>query len=127
MLSVVHKNASNVVLASVKYLRSQSGEPTRITREDGTYTVLDYDAALRVKMEHEFDANDVLVAQTAYEHDADGNRIAKATLTGTQTYSYAAGFKLTGITATSGGETFTHDAGGRLIGLDRDGSTKTLT
>jgi RHS repeat-associated protein len=127
VLSVVHKNASNVVLASVTYIRSASGEPTRITREDGTYTDVEYDTALRVKKESEHDANDVLVAETTYGYDNDGNRTSKTTLTGSETYSYAAGFKLTGITSSAGNETYGHDAGGRLTSITRDGSTKTLS
>ncbi len=121
VLSVVHKNASNVVLASVVYERSPSGEPTKITREDGTYTKIDYDSALRVKKESHFDANDVLVEEIQYGYDADGNRTSKTTLTGQETYSYAAGFKLTGITGTAGNEVYAHDAGGRLTGIDRGG------
>jgi YD repeat-containing protein len=46
VLSVVHRNARNVVLASVDYIRSPSGEPIEITREDGTYVTPAYDAAL---------------------------------------------------------------------------------
>jgi RHS repeat-associated protein len=126
VLSVVHRNASNVVLASVVYERSASGEPTKITREDGTYTRVEYDEALRIKKESEFDANDVLVAETSYGYDLDGNRTSKTTLMGSETYSYAAGFKLTGITGTEGDETYTHDGGGRLVGVSRGGVNRTI-
>jgi len=126
ILSVTHQKGSTV-LAAVTYVRSPSGEPTKITREDSTYVTIEYDSALRVKKESHFDANHVLVAENAYGYDADGNRTSKTTLTGSETYSYAAGFRLTGISGPSGSETYTHDAGGRLVGIDRDGSTKTLT
>jgi RHS repeat-associated protein len=121
VLSVVHRNASNVVLASVAYERSASGEPTKITREDGTYTRVEYDSALRVQKESSFDANDVLVAETQYGYDLDGNRTSKTTLTGSETYSYAAGFKLTGIMGSAGNETYGYDGGGRLASVDRGG------
>jgi len=45
-----------------------------------------------VKKESHFDANHVLIAENAYSYDADGNRTSKTTLTGSETYSYAAGF-----------------------------------
>jgi RHS repeat-associated protein len=121
VLSVVHRNASNAVLASVVYERSASGEPTKITREDGTYTRVEYDSALRVSKESSFDANGVLVAETQYGYDLDGNRTSKTTLTESESYSYAAGFKLTGISGTGGSEVYGHDAGGRLTSIDRGG------
>ena len=119
VLSVVHRNAGNVVLASVVYERSASGEPTKITREDGTYVRLEYDSALaadegiRIRCERR-----AAVAETSYGYDLDGNRTSKTTLTGNETYSYAAGFKLTGITSSAGNEVYAHDAGGRLTGVD---------
>jgi RHS repeat-associated protein len=121
VLSVVHRNASNVVLASVVYERSASGEPTKITREDGTYTRVEYDSALRVHKESSFDANDVLLAETQYWYDLDGNRTSKTMLTGSESYSYASGFKLTGITGSTGNEVYGHDGGGRLTSIDRGG------
>jgi RHS repeat-associated protein len=123
VLSVVHRNASNVVLASVTYVRSPSGEPTKVTREDGSFTDLEYDAALRVKKESEHDANGVLISETQYGYDNDGNRTSKTTLTGNDTYSYSAGFKLDSISHSGGGadDGFQYDGGGRLIGFDRGG------
>ena len=50
-LSVVHEDAAGTVLASVAYERDASGEPTKITREDGSYVDIDYDAAWRVEEE----------------------------------------------------------------------------
>ena len=126
VLSVVHRNASNAVLASVVYERSASGEPTKITREDGTYTKVEYDSALRVSKEQHLDANNVLLSETSYGYDLDGNRTSKTTLTGNETYSYAAGFKLTGISGTDGNEVYAHDAGGRLTGVSRGGVNRTI-
>ena len=79
VLSVIHRNAQNAALASVVYERSLSGEPTKITREDGTYVRVAYDSALRGEKESHFDANDMLVAETAYAYDADGNRTSRTT------------------------------------------------
>jgi RHS repeat-associated protein len=126
VLSIVHRNAANVVLASVAYERSPSGEPSKITREDGTYVVIEYDTALRVSKESEHDHNGVLISETSYGYDLDGNRSSKTTLTGSETYSYAAGFKLTGITSTSGNEAYGHDAGGRLTSVTKGGVARTI-
>jgi RHS repeat-associated protein len=128
VLSVVHKNASNLVLASVTYVRSPSGEPSKITREDNSYVDIEYDAALRVSKESECDANGTLIAETTYGYDSDGNRTSKTTLTGSDTYSYAAGFKLTSVSHSGGGadDQFGYDGGGRVTSITRGGTTKTL-
>ena len=47
----MHKRSDQTVIASSTYLRSATGEPTRITREDGSYVLLDYDSALRIHRE----------------------------------------------------------------------------
>jgi RHS repeat-associated protein len=112
----------------VVYERSASGEPTKITREDGTYTKVEYDSALRVKKEQQFDANNVLLSETSYGYDLDGNRTSKTTLTGSETYSYAAGFKLTSVSHSGGGadDAIGYDNGGRVTSITRNGTTKTL-
>ena len=47
MTNIVHKNSGSTILASIAYERAPFGEPTKITREDGTYVLLKYDAAPR--------------------------------------------------------------------------------
>ena len=130
VLSVVHKNSSNTVLASVAYVRTPSGEPTKMTREDGTYVTLEYDVALRVKKESYFDASANLVQSFEYGYDSDGNRISKVVTANasvnTDTYSYTAGFKLAGVSGSAGAEAYTHDAGGRLTAIDRGGVQRTV-
>lgn len=50
----------------VSYERSGVGEPTKITREDGSYVLLEYDEALRVKKESYYLADGTLLDETAY-------------------------------------------------------------
>jgi hypothetical protein len=49
------------VVSSIVYERNASGEPNTITREDGTYTKLQYDTALRVTKESLYNAQNNLV------------------------------------------------------------------
>ena len=126
VLSVVHTGASGV-LASVTYERSASGEPTKITREDGSYVVLTYDAALRLDTETYYAAGGGVVDAIDYDYDLDGNRTRKTSLTGgVEDYSYSAGFKLDNVTKSSSVDSFTYDGGGRVTGINRDGSTQSL-
>jgi YD repeat-containing protein len=46
--NIVHRKVDGTVLASFGYVRNAGGEPSRITREDGTYVLQGYDAALRL-------------------------------------------------------------------------------
>lgn len=125
--SVVHTNGLGTVLASVLYERSASGEPTKITREDGSYVVITYDAALRVDMETYYDASDTLVDAIDYDYDLDGNRTSKDSLSGGyESYTYTAGFKLSGITSSSGAESYGYDGGGRQVSVMRGGVTRVL-
>ncbi|MCC6876887.1 MAG: hypothetical protein IT378_21460, partial [Sandaracinaceae bacterium] len=79
VLSITHRDAGGGVLASATYERAASGEPTRITREDGSSVRVGYDAALRVVSERYFDASDVLTGEIAYTYDRDGNRRTRTT------------------------------------------------
>ena len=47
--SIVHMTSTGATIASADYVRSPSGEPTRITREDGTYVRLRPRAAPRAR------------------------------------------------------------------------------
>ncbi|MCB9492492.1 MAG: hypothetical protein H6674_10550 [Dehalococcoidia bacterium] len=121
------------MIASVAYIRSPSGEPTRITREDGSYVLVDYDPALRVERERYFDAADVIEEELAYTYDADGNRTSRTQTLGggppvTETYVYGPGSELLRVEV--GGvptQEFTYDAGGRVTRIVRDGRDLTFT
>ena len=127
VLSVVHRNSSNAVLASVTYVRSPSGEPTRITREDGSFVELTYDAALRVETETYRNAAATVLDAIEYEYDADGNRTSKTSLSGGfESYAYEDGFQLASITTTSGTETYGYDGGGRQVTATRGGVARVL-
>ena len=126
--SLVHATSSGTVLASVSYVRADSGEPTRITREDGSYVLVAYDAALRVERERYFDASDALVEEIAYTYDADGNRSSRTTSSGTETYVYASGARLLHIER--GGApvaSYTYDGGGRVTRIERGVDAHTLS
>ncbi|NJR19363.1 MAG: RHS repeat protein [Calothrix sp. CSU_2_0] len=47
--SITHTNAQGQVLSFVTYERKGIGEPSKITREDGSYTKLEYDDSLRLR------------------------------------------------------------------------------
>ncbi len=131
--AIVHADGGGAVIASVAYVRAPSGEPTRISREDGSYVLVDYDAALRVERERYFDAADVLEEELAYTYDADGNRTSRTRQLGggpavVETYVYGPGSELLRVEV--GGvptQEFTYDAGGRCTRIVRDGRDLRLT
>jgi YD repeat-containing protein len=126
-LSVVHRDASNVVLVSRTYVRAPGGEPTRITKQDGSYVEIGYDAALRITSERYYAAAGVLEEELGYSYDADGNRLTKTRNGVVSTYSYAAGSRLIGVSTEGELEAWTTDNGGRETGLVVDGRQLSLT
>jgi RHS repeat-associated protein len=120
---ITHTNTvTNQVLSSVTYEREGIGEPTKITREDGTYVKLKYDDSLRVEKESYYDANSVLVEEISYTYDGTGKRTSKRDRFGTENYNYKAGFQLDTISGASS-ENYDFDANGRLTLIERDGKT----
>jgi len=123
--SIVHADSGGTVIASVAYVRNPSGEPNRITREDGSYVLVDYDAALRVERERYFDASDAIEEEISYTYDADGNRTSRTmSLAGgppvTEDYVYGSGSELLRVEV--GGvvtQEFTYDSGGRVTRIER--------
>ena len=128
--SIVHTNASGTVLASVTYERKGIGEPTKITREDGSFVALEYDAALRVKKESYYNAAGVLQDETSYTYDAAGKRLVQSTtrnnITSDRSYNYTAGYQLDAIAEPGETENYDYDANGRLTYIVRDGKTLDL-
>jgi RHS repeat-associated protein len=124
--SVTHKDAQGNVLSSVSYERKDSGEPSKIIREDGTYTKLLYDKALRVKNEQFYNAQNLLLDERTYVYDEDGKRIATISSAATRTYNYTAGYQLDSITATAGNEDYDYDVNGRMDLMQRDGQNLDL-
>jgi RHS repeat-associated protein len=124
--TVSHKDAQGSVISSVTYERKASGEPLKITREDGTYTKLQYDSALRVTNEQFYSAQNVLMDERTYVYDEDGKRIATITSASTRTYNYTAGYQLDSITATGINEDYDYDVNGRMDLIARDGQTLDL-
>ena len=87
--SVTHTRvADGTVLLSRAYVRAATGEPTRVTHEDGTYVALTYDAALRIASETYHAANDSVLSEVVYTYDQDGNRTSRTVDGETETYTY---------------------------------------
>ncbi len=126
LMAVVHRAAGGAVISSTTYEREGIGEPRRVTREDGSYVLLEYDAALRLTEEAFHDSADNLLETITYTYDAAGNRQAFSNAAGAETYAYGQGFWLSSVTGPSGAETYVHDADGRLTSFTRDGETRGL-
>jgi RHS repeat-associated protein len=127
ILSIVHKAADGNVLASLTYERAKGGEPTKITREDGSYTQITYDASLRVTQEAYYDSNSILTETITYTYDAAGKRTAKTDFQGNHAYNYGSGFRLNTVQDANETEQYTYDADGRLSQVNRDGSNISLS
>jgi RHS repeat-associated protein len=124
VISITHTKGSTV-LASVTYERNGIGEPSKITREDGSYVTLSYDASLRVTAENYHSPAGVLVETISYNYNAAGQRTSKVDRFGTDTYQYKPGYQLDAITGT-GNEDYNYDADGRLNLISRNGTTLDL-
>jgi RHS repeat-associated protein len=124
--SIVHTNAQGQVLASVTYERQGVGEPSKITREDGSYVLLKYDPALRVEKESYYNAAGQLLNETSYTYDASGKRQVQSTSGGDRTFNYTAGYQLDTVTEAGETENYDYDTDGRLTLIERDGQTLDL-
>jgi RHS repeat-associated protein len=123
--NMTHKNNGGTVLASVAYERAPFGEPTRITREDGSYVILNYDSALRLTNEQHY-ASGGLLETLGYGYDASGSRIRLSNANGVFTNSVLPGYRITAVKRQSDGatvETYGYDSGGRINSLNRPGVT----
>ncbi|MFM7887938.1 MAG: RHS repeat domain-containing protein, partial [Pseudanabaena sp.] len=117
------KNGSGVVLASMTYERTGVGEPSKITREDGSYVTYGYDSALRLTKESYFNPAGALQNEITYGYDASGKRTAK----NNQVYAYNNAYQLQTVTGSNGAETYGYDADGRVSAINRDGQTLILS
>ncbi|MCG8461342.1 MAG: DUF6531 domain-containing protein [Holophagales bacterium] len=126
ILSIQHRDAADLVLASVSYERAVTGQPTQITWQDGARVELFYDAALRLVGERYFAADGALEEDLTYGYDPLGNRTSRVDALGVSSYSYAPGSRLSAVTGATA-ESYAHDADGRLVSMDRDGASRALT
>ena len=120
-----HTDGLGSIVSSVSYEQRDSGEPIKITREDGTYRKLQYDTAFRVPREPFYNAQNILVDETSYVYDAAGKRIATVKNLDTQTYKYDKIYQLDSITSPHP-EDYAYDANGRMDLIQRDGKTLDL-
>jgi RHS repeat-associated protein len=117
------KNGAGTVLSSLTYERSGIGEPTKITREDGSFVTYGYDGALRLTRESYFGTTGTLQSEISYTYDASGKRLTK----NSEVYAYNNGYQLQGVTGANGAETYGYDADGRVSTINRDGGTLNLS
>lgn len=125
LTNIVHKNGTTV-LASFTYERATGGEPTKITREDGSWVELNYDAALRLTNELYKTSGGAVAEQIGYGYDASGNRVRLVKAGITLTNSVAPGYQVQAVKNASTGataETYEYDNGGRVTTINRDGAT----
>jgi RHS repeat-associated protein len=121
--SIVYAKADGTVLASETYTRNAGGEPSKVLREDGSYTLYEYDPAVRLSQETNYTAVGVAVKSISYSYDLDGKRTRKVDNLGTQDYAYNANGQL----ETAGVNGYSYDADGRLIQVTKSGNTVTLS
>jgi RHS repeat-associated protein len=128
--NLVHKRFSDgQVLVSFGYVRANGGEPTRITREDGGYVELKYDAALRLTNEVYRTVGGSLVEEIAYGYDAAGNRTRFLKAGVTLTNAVSGGYRITALKNAASGataESFAYDNGGRVTYIERGSVTNRL-
>ncbi len=125
--NIIHKTSGGTILASVLYERAAGGEPTKATREDGTYVVLGYDAALRLTNEIYYSSGGVAQTTNSYGYDASGSRIRLVKGGTVLTNAVSAGYRVTEIKNGSGTvETYGYDNGGRVTTISRDGAVLNL-
>jgi RHS repeat-associated protein len=128
VISIVHLASNGTVLASVAYERTGVGQPTKVTREDGSYTVFSYDTALRLTQEDYFSAAaGMLVQSISYSYDAAGLRTTKTDNVGSHVYNYKPGYQLDKIQEASETESYGYDVDGRVNKIIRDGKSITLS
>ncbi len=132
VMAVTHRRADTSVIASRTYLRSPSGEPTRITNQDGSYVLITYDDALRVESEAYRDVSDAVLDNITYTYDLDGNRTTRrrGPTIGTsvlEEYEYEAGDELVEVSVSgTPTQTWEHDDGGRTTRIARDGHDQAI-
>ena len=129
------RESGDAVLASFAYdyggPSSSTGEPLKVTREDGSYARYEYDEANRVRAERHHDAAGVLQELIEYGYDDAGNRTSRVArggagaVTSDKQSVLQPGYKLDQVTGTSA-EDYDYDAGGRTTLINRGGSSRTL-
>ena len=122
ILRLEHRDASGEILLSRTYERLPMGEPQRITRQDGSYVELSYDAGFRLERESHHAADGGLEKEIVYTYDIAGGRTAVVRDGETETYRYGVGHRLVAIHR--GEEEIVrdvYDRDGRVVERTRDG------
>jgi RHS repeat-associated protein len=121
--SIVYTKADGTVLASENYTRNAGGEPSKVTREDGSYTLYEYDGAVRLSKETSYNGNGQAIRSISYTYDLDGKRTRKVDNLGTSDYTYNANGQL----ASAGQNGYIYDVDGRLNTVTKNGQTVNFT
>jgi RHS repeat-associated protein len=123
IVSIVFTKADGTVLASQTYTRNLGGEPNKILREDGSYTLYDYDPGNRLSKEVAYNSSGVAIRSIEYSYDADGKRTRKVDNLGTHNYTYNADGQLELVDT----DIYNYDVDGRLQQVTRGGHNIMLT
>jgi RHS repeat-associated protein len=123
IINLTYTNANGTVLVSETYTRNAGGEPSKVLREDGSYTLYEYDVALRLSKEAVYNPAGGLVESIEYSYDLDGKRTKKVDAAGTHNYNYNANGQLASV----GQDGYVYDVDGRLQQFNRDSKTVVLS
>jgi YD repeat-containing protein len=69
IINLTYTKANGTVLVSETYTRNAGGEPSKVLREDGSYTLYEYDAALRLSKEVVYNPAGGLLESIEYSYD----------------------------------------------------------
>jgi len=119
LVSIVHRNDEEEVIAGEEYDLLPTGAPDLVTRADGSWVDFDYDPAMRLVRERYYNNGSQLVDEIEYTYDGAGNRSTRETSAGTATYGYDPGHKLRTVTGVSPTESYDFDEDGRVRHIER--------
>jgi RHS repeat-associated protein len=123
IINLTYTKANGTVLVSETYTRNAGGEPSKVLREDGSYTLYEYDSAVRLSKEVVYNPAGGLVESIEYSYDLDGKRTKKVDAAGTHNYNYNANGQLAFV----GQDSYVYDVDGRLSQFNRDSKTVVLS
>jgi YD repeat-containing protein len=123
--AIIHRWGDGGLIASVASERDASGAPTRITREGGASTAVQYDGASRVISETFRLPNGEIEEASTYGYDQAGNRLAHSANSISASYTYLAGSILQSVSGQDA-MAFSYDQDGRVTSIDRDGLVQQL-
>jgi RHS repeat-associated protein len=119
---LTYTKADGTILVLETYTCNIGGELSKVTREDGSYTLYEYDAAKRLSKEIIYNPSGALIESITYSYNLDGKRTRKIDAAGTHDYNYNINSQLTNV----GSDQYGFDVDGRLHQFTREGKTVIL-